>query len=64
MTKFNTEYDTNHSANDVNKCGLLKTKLRNLIYDTDYPIMPIILKFLGSTKFAKNIILTVKKKIQ
>lgn len=39
---YNTEYDTNHSANDTTKCEILKTKIKKFINTTDYPIPPAI----------------------
>ena len=45
--KFNTNKDINHAANDTNNCETLKLKLNNLIHKTDYPIMPLIPKYLG-----------------
>lgn len=39
-TTFNTKYNANHVATDVNLCEILKGKIRKYIETTDYPIQP------------------------
>lgn len=40
--KYNTAYNTNHEATDSNLCFILKSKIRNYIETTDYPMKPIL----------------------
>ena len=45
--KFNTKYDTNHSAIDSHLYEVLKNKIKKYIESTDYPIQPTYQRYFG-----------------
>ena len=45
--KYGTKYKTDHMACDSQACEILKKKLKISIGNTDYPIKPIIPKYIG-----------------
>lgn len=46
-TKYNLNYDINHSAIDSDKCQILKNKINKYIEMTDYPMRPTYQRYFG-----------------
>ena len=46
--KYKTNYETNHSAIDSQKCEVLKNKIRRYIESTDYPLQPTYQRYFGN----------------
>lgn len=48
--KYKTNYNTEHIATDTHECEILKAKLRKMIDNTDYVMLPIIPRYLGKVE--------------
>lgn len=63
-TKYETNLEIDHMANDTVKCSILKRKIERYIDMTDYPINPTIPRYVGNVEnYRKNTLIMEWTKI-